>query len=170
MPIFQQDLDRHLERREPADGGDDQADGQAKNENENENENGIKDTLPIMSPSPDQGEHSHSRRSRPLHLHRDHRPSQPLSRKVSEESIRTELCEGPVPDSPLPSTPPPPPPPPFVQRSHHNDSSGSAIYTYGDRAELIERLKRGESPPWISHLYVRSLPLYCRLVVMMSLF
>lgn len=55
-----------------------------------------------------------------------------LSRKLSEESIRTELCEGPVPDSPLlPGTP------------EQNTA------TCSDRTELIERLKRGESPTWV---------------------
>ncbi|KAI1770840.1 hypothetical protein F4818DRAFT_431199 [Hypoxylon cercidicola] len=51
-----------------------------------------------------------------------------LRRKLSEESIRTELCEGPIPDSPTPRTP---------ERE-----------TCSDRSELIERLKRGESPTW----------------------
>src|SRR5688572_16402342 len=51
-------------------------------------------------------------------------------RRLSEESIRTELCEGPLPDSPKLTTP-----------ERENVTS--------DRAELIERLKRGESPTWI---------------------
>ncbi|OHF01480.1 hypothetical protein CORC01_03236 [Colletotrichum orchidophilum] len=62
----------------------------------------------------------------------DQRPS-PM-RRLSEESIRTELCEGPVVDSPTrPSTP----------------ESDTAAAVTSDRAELIERLKRGESPTWI---------------------
>ncbi|KAL2111599.1 hypothetical protein VUR80DRAFT_9731 [Thermomyces stellatus] len=53
------------------------------------------------------------------------------SRKLSE-SIRTDLCDGPLLDSPRPATP-------------EQDSQPS----YG-RAELIERLKRGQSPTWSS--------------------
>lgn len=53
-------------------------------------------------------------------------------RRLSEESLPTELCEGPVPDSPeRPSTP--------------QANEEPAI---SNRAELIERLKRGESPTW----------------------
>lgn len=55
-----------------------------------------------------------------------------LSRQLSEESIRTELCEGPVPDTSGPSSPTP----------------GLSVNTTSDRIELIERLKRGESPTW----------------------
>lgn len=55
-----------------------------------------------------------------------------LSRQLSEESIRTDLCEGPVPDSSGPSSPTP----------------GLSVNTTSDRIELIERLKRGESPTW----------------------
>ncbi|KAK0746630.1 hypothetical protein B0T18DRAFT_155967 [Schizothecium vesticola] len=59
-----------------------------------------------------------------------------MRRRVSEESIRTDLCEGPIPDSPpaLKSPTPPEKPP------------SNAV---SDRAELIERLKKGESPTWI---------------------
>ncbi|CCF47646.1 hypothetical protein CH063_04226 [Colletotrichum higginsianum] len=67
----------------------------------------------------------------PILLHQQiNMPS--LTRKLSEESIRTELCEGPVLESPRPSTP---------------ESDAAAITS--DRAELIERLKRGESPTWV---------------------
>ncbi|GJC77941.1 uncharacterized protein ColLi_00779 [Colletotrichum liriopes] len=55
-----------------------------------------------------------------------------LLRRLSEESIRTELCEGPILESPRPSTP---------------ESDAAAVTS--DRAELIERLKRGESPTWV---------------------
>jgi hypothetical protein len=65
----------------------------------------------------------------------------PLHRKCSEESIRTELCDGPVPDSPAPRTP------------EHNTSP-----IISDRAELIERLKKGESPTWVPNRRVRSPP------------
>lgn len=60
------------------------------------------------------------------------------SRRLSEESIRTELCEGPVPDSPVrPSTP-----------------QEAVSHAVRDRAELIERLKRGESPTWVPNRHV----------------
>ncbi|VUC37711.1 unnamed protein product [Clonostachys rosea] len=57
-----------------------------------------------------------------------------LTRRLSEESLRTELCEGPVLESPRES--------PF--HTPVDDSTATA-----DRAELIERLKRGQSPTWI---------------------
>lgn len=84
-----------------------------------------------------------------LRLH-DSAPAQKLAdlpmprdmrRRVSEESIRTDLCEGPIPDSPPPlKSPTPPEKPP-----------SNAV---SDRAELIERLKRGESPTWIPNRHV----------------
>ncbi|KAI8960706.1 hypothetical protein F5Y11DRAFT_328862 [Daldinia sp. FL1419] len=55
----------------------------------------------------------------------------PLRRKLSEESISTELCEGPILESPPPQTP---------EQNSPTECS--------DRSELIERLKRGESPTW----------------------
>lgn len=70
-------------------------------------------------------------------------PRRALSRRVSEESIRTELCEGPVPDSPpKPATP---------EKIIDNAVSVS------DRSELIERLKRGESPTWVPNRHLESL-------------
>ncbi|KAI0838917.1 hypothetical protein F5Y06DRAFT_266948 [Hypoxylon sp. FL0890] len=54
-----------------------------------------------------------------------------LRRKQSEESISTELCEGPIPDDLALQTP---------ERNPPTECS--------DRSELIERLKRGESPTW----------------------
>ncbi|KAK3323522.1 hypothetical protein B0T19DRAFT_359566 [Cercophora scortea] len=70
----------------------------------------------------------------------------PSSRRLSEVSIRTELCEGPMPDSPpsqqlRPTTPP--------------EQHFSSIVS--DRAELIERLKRGESPTWVPRSQLESL-------------
>ncbi|MBE3047190.1 hypothetical protein IMZ48_32640, partial [Candidatus Bathyarchaeota archaeon] len=53
---------------------------------------------------------------------------QSLHRKLSEESIRTDLCDGPLLESPMPATPEKDSRPPY------------------DRAELIERLKRSQSP------------------------
>ncbi|KAK7737575.1 hypothetical protein SLS63_002704 [Diaporthe eres] len=64
-----------------------------------------------------------------------------LRRQLSEESIRTELCEGPVPDTSGPSSPTP----------------GLSVNTTSDRIELIERLKRGESPTWSPKRHLESL-------------
>lgn len=61
-----------------------------------------------------------------------------LRRRLSEESIRTELCEGPIPDTPpKPATPEQP-----------------VSHAVSDRAELIERIKRGESPTWAPNRHV----------------
>ncbi|CAI4216893.1 unnamed protein product [Parascedosporium putredinis] len=47
--------------------------------------------------------------SRPVHAEHQHQPQHLYHhhhrRRLSEESIRTELCEGPIPDSPTPPTP-----------------------------------------------------------------
>ncbi len=67
-----------------------------------------------------------------------------LLRRLSEESIRTELCDGPIPDSP---------PRPTTPELEHDVSNAVS-----DRAELIERLKRGESPTWVPNRHVRPLP------------
>ncbi|KAI0478636.1 hypothetical protein GGR56DRAFT_689554 [Xylariaceae sp. FL0804] len=65
----------------------------------------------------------------------------PHSARHSEESIRTNLCEGPVSaEHVTPRTP---------------EQDGSAACT--DRAELIERLKRGESPTWIPNRHYESI-------------
>ncbi|KAK4161296.1 hypothetical protein QBC43DRAFT_358090 [Cladorrhinum sp. PSN259] len=67
-----------------------------------------------------------------------------LSRRLSEESIRTDLCEGPILESPpcKPSTP---------------EKTISHTVSVSDRAELIERLKRGESPTWVPNRHLESL-------------
>lgn len=75
--------------------------------------------------------------------------AQALSRSLSRESINTELCEGPLPESPRPSTP-----------------ENEVATACSDRAELIERLKRGESPTWVPNRHVScsassSHPLLC---------
>lgn len=63
-----------------------------------------------------------------------------IMRKMSEESIRTEDCEGPVPD-------------PSVEdmedqgRGIMPENEGEILCS--DRTELIERIKRGESPTWV---------------------
>ncbi len=62
-----------------------------------------------------------------------------LKRKVSEESIRTELCEGPIPDSPK-----------YESDVAVNDLSFARDGT-SNRTELIQRLKRGESPTWLQN-------------------
>lgn len=66
-----------------------------------------------------------------------------LRYRPSEESIRTELCEGPLlaeagEDEHVTSSPRP-------------ESAAPLCVTTAtsDRAELIERLKRGESPTWV---------------------
>lgn len=75
---------------------------------------------------------------RPLPTPHQQTVSPSLARKLSEESIRTELCEGPILDSPRPSIP-------------ESDAAATS-----DRAELIERLKRGESPTWIPTRHARA--------------
>ena len=64
-----------------------------------------------------------------------------IMRKPSEESIRTEFCDGPIIEDssgnafPLPKNP--------EEQSVENEMEIS------DRAELIERIKRGENPTWV---------------------
>ncbi|KAJ6783137.1 hypothetical protein PWT90_01435 [Aphanocladium album] len=62
-------------------------------------------------------------------------------RRLSEESLPVELCEGPIPDSPKqrPETP-------------ENQNESHML----DRSVLIERLKRGESPSWIPNRHLDS--------------
>lgn len=86
--------------------------------------------------------------SRPLPIHgldkmRRQTPSRPMSRRASEESIRTDLCEGPLPDNSQPRSP---------ERKPELDL---VTMTTSDRADLIERLKRGESPTWVPNRRVR---------------
>jgi hypothetical protein len=71
-----------------------------------------------------------------------------LNRKASEESIRTELCEGPLLDSldGLVRSP-------EMQPALDFDSP---VHGTSNRVELIERLKRGESPTWVPKKNVRS--------------
>ncbi|KAL6836550.1 hypothetical protein J3E69DRAFT_321883 [Trichoderma sp. SZMC 28015] len=68
-------------------------------------------------------------------------PAPSRSRRLSEESLRTELCEGPVPDSPM----------------HSSTTKGDEENRISDRAELIERLKRGESPTWVPNRHLESI-------------
>jgi hypothetical protein len=66
-----------------------------------------------------------------------------LRRRASEESIRTDLCEGLLIDSPGDSQ--------NVTELKGPDSLADGV---SDRSELIERLKRGESPTWRPHRHV----------------
>ena len=60
----------------------------------------------------------------------------PMMRRPSEESIRTEDCEGPVPDTPMEE-----------EKAAGVGNKGEALCT--DRAELILSLKRWERPTWV---------------------
>lgn len=71
-------------------------------------------------------------------------------RRLSEESLRTELCEGPLPDSP---------PPTRSQPSKTPPPQHDAASPISDRADLIQRLKQAQGPPWLSSHRVRSNPL-----------
>ena len=81
------------------------------------------------------------------------RASAMIERKVSEESIRTEFCEGPVLDDSHS-------PPPELQP---NASFSALSVEISDRAEFIERLKRGESPTWVPNRKVGLLLLCYRI-------
>ena len=61
-------------------------------------------------------------------------------RRPSEESIRTEFCDGPVPDADDRGT---------LPVEDDVAATTEAKLETSDRAELIERIKRGESPTWI---------------------
>lgn len=64
-------------------------------------------------------------------------------RRLSDESIRTELCEGPISESPdIPHA--------GFPKSEANNGTVTSHET-SDRGELIERLKRGVSPTWVSN-------------------
>lgn len=64
-----------------------------------------------------------------------------MTRKVSEESIRTDLCEGPVRDSPNSHNESP------IQGS--SSSFSFSFHQTSDRVELMERLKRGQTSTWL---------------------
>jgi hypothetical protein len=67
--------------------------------------------------------------------------SETLKRKISEESIRTELCEGPLLDSP--------PSAGVLLNGLLENTFEYPVNGTSDRVELIERLKRGETPSWL---------------------
>lgn len=62
-------------------------------------------------------------------------------RRLSEETIRTEYCDGPVPDIEMDDV--------ALQTRREGRVSNNGEAVCSDRAELIERIKRGESPTWI---------------------
>jgi hypothetical protein len=64
-----------------------------------------------------------------------------LVRKLSEDSIRTDLCEGPLRES-LEEEP-------NMLAGDVLSGHGTTGFGTSDRGELIERLKRGESPTWL---------------------
>ena len=69
-----------------------------------------------------------------------YRPT-PTMRKPSEESIRTEFCDGPEPD-----------PPNWIRALEDKAANMAAREEENrtsDRAELMERIKKGESPTWV---------------------
>ena len=72
------------------------------------------------------------------------------TRRLSEESIRTEYCDGPVPDIAIDNVVLP------TGEDGRVSKNGEAICS--DRAELIERIKRGESPTWIPNQAVSQGP------------
>jgi hypothetical protein len=93
------------------------------------------DHRPAQSPQPP----THSSPPRDI-------PSKTLRTPLSEESIRTEFCEGPIPDpddgahgSEI------------GERSAHQEPAAAVApnAVTSDRAELIERIKRGETPQWL---------------------
>ncbi|RDL33636.1 Uncharacterized protein BP5553_08004 [Venustampulla echinocandica] len=84
------------------------------------------------------------------------RTSSPLNqiqiiRRLSEESIRTELCEGPLPDTPEDQATRP--------VGTLNADFEFPFHGHGtfDRGELIDRLKKGESPTWLPNRNLESL-------------
>lgn len=72
-----------------------------------------------------------------------------MERKDSEESIRTELCEGPVSN--------------VVEEDREFPTTGLhstlefPVQTTSDRVELIDRLTRGQSPDWLPNRNVKTI-------------
>ncbi|KYK59185.1 hypothetical protein DCS_00315 [Drechmeria coniospora] len=89
-------------------------------------------------------EHGHERCSRspaPVPVAVPTQRAFPIPRRLSEESVRTDLCEGPVLDTP----------------DHASTMRAEGDGATSDRGELIERLKRGESPTWIPNRHLESM-------------
>ncbi|KAF7560523.1 hypothetical protein G7046_g3608 [Stylonectria norvegica] len=108
--------------------------------------------MPIFQDDLDHLEHQHS----PV---QEHEPSlldiaATRQRRLSEESICTELCEGPVPEGTIIDNPRHPDS--SRHGREHDTTTSTAIL---DRVELIERLKRGESTIWIPNRHVNRLAL-----------
>lgn len=78
----------------------------------------------------------------------DRASSPVVMRKPSEESIRTEFCDGPEPETPD-----------WISGLEDKAAAMAECKEPGartsDRAELIERIKRGESPTWVPNPRVR---------------
>ncbi|KAL8725731.1 MAG: hypothetical protein Q9166_007181 [cf. Caloplaca sp. 2 TL-2023] len=74
--------------------------------------------------------------------------------KTSKESIRTEICDGPLPDAPSGDKL-------RQQGVQENDglSHGRGGVCTSDRNELMERIKKGESPTWVPSQTVYELQL-----------
>lgn len=70
-------------------------------------------------------------------------------RKPSEESIRTEFCDGPIPDADTNGISP---------VDHVMAAISDTRLETSDRGELIERIKRGESPTWVPNATVSCPP------------
>lgn len=70
------------------------------------------------------------------------------TRRPSEESIRTEFCDGPEPEVPQWITA-------LEDQAIAIGGTDQATST-GDRAELIKRIKSGESPTWLPSEAVRT--------------
>jgi len=62
-------------------------------------------------------------------------------REMWEESIRTEDCEGPIPDIAMEDASE------EQEKGIRPENEGEILCS--DRAELMERIKRGESPTWV---------------------
>lgn len=92
--------------------------------------------MPIFHNDLEHGEVTESSPSRPPQPPSD--PNPLGHRRLSEESLPAELCEGPIPDSPRQPSPP------------NSWDESQAL----DRSSLIERLKRGGSPTWIPNRHV----------------
>ena len=79
-----------------------------------------------------------------------------LARKLSEESIRTDLCEGPLLESPR-----------YPEASVSpgaRSEFGFPAHETSDRELLIERLKKGNNKTWWPNREVRMprMPLFCQ--------
>ena len=79
----------------------------------------------------------------PKTYNKQHYPSPGTNnmRRPSLESIRTEDCEGPISELPMADIP--------VEEGRDDMFGDNGEALCSDRAELIERIKRGESPTWV---------------------